>query len=190
MRKWLWAGLLVVTIGLGVVGYLWFYSGLWLCPHGDSGFDSLNEVGAFTAYVVEVDDPAVTIQSGRCVWSAEINGSVSLVLFDDTGESPTTVSAQIFGMRSDDYSPLKRSEPLVLSFGYSGGVIAASNRPDDGPVVWLTSRYVEPPMPDTVAEWVDVVIESHASQPEASPSSRYPPPDNVLRAMSEGDQSR
>jgi len=189
MRKWLWAGLLVVTIGLGVVGYFWFYSGLWWCPRGDASVDSLSSVGAATAYVVEVDDPTVTIHSGRCVWSAEINGSVSAVLFDDTGKPPTTVFAQIFGKRADDYSPLKRSEPVVLSFGYSGGVTAASDRPDDGPVVWLTAGYVEPAMPDTVAEWVAVVIEAHDSRPEDEPSVRYSPPDKILRAMSAGGQS-
>jgi len=163
MRKWWLIVPLSVATGLGVAAYFWFFSGLWMCGHTDGSVESLDTVGAGTTSIVEVDDPTVSVTFDRCTWSATIAGEVNSVLFENAGSAPASVDVQIFGMRADDVSPLTASEPLVISFGYSGSVVAVSNRPDDGEVVWLSAPYVDPAMPDAVAQWVQMVGRSHGA---------------------------
>lgn len=161
MRRW-WL-VVPLAMGLGVGAYFWFFSGLWMCGHVDGPVESLDVVSARTAVIVEVVDPTVTLNSDRCMWSATVAGEVSSVLFEDAGLAPTSIDIQVFGMRSADFSPLAADEPLIVSFGDSGEVMALSSRPDGEGVVWISAPYVEPSMPETVSDWVKSVYEAHSA---------------------------
>lgn len=161
MRKW-WL-ILPLAMGVGVAAYFWFFSGLWMCGHVDSSVETLDAVSALTAVVVEVVEPTVTLSSDRYAWSATVTGEVSSVLFEDAGSAPASIDILIFGMRSVDFSSLAASEPLVVSLDHAGSVVAVSDRPDGGGVVWLSAPYVDPAMPDTISQWVQTVEEAHGA---------------------------